>query len=84
MMNLSDLIARKTPPDPWTEGEKIPWNNHAFSARMLHEHLSQEHNTASIQAFVENEYLRLLESCGFSEIQTYPSLGGIKGKKDKN
>lgn len=44
-MNLTNLINRKTP-EPWSE-EKIPWDDPAFSERMLKEHLSQEHDAAS-------------------------------------
>ena len=46
-MNLLDLIARKIPPTPWEEGENIPWNDPAFSERMLKEHLRQDHDLAS-------------------------------------
>ena len=46
-MNLLDLIARQPVPEPWTEGEKIPWHDPAFSERMLREHLSQAHDLAS-------------------------------------
>ena len=46
-MNLLDLIHRIPVPVPWTEGEKIPWNDPDFSARMLKEHLSQAHDMAS-------------------------------------
>jgi SAM-dependent methyltransferase len=46
-MNLLDLIGRTPVPAPWAEGEKIPWNDPDFSARMLKEHLSQEQNAAS-------------------------------------
>jgi SAM-dependent methyltransferase len=31
----------------WDDGYKIPWNDPAFSARILKEHLSQEHHMAS-------------------------------------
>ena len=34
-------------PAPWDEGENIPWNDPAFSKRMLDQHLSQEHDRAS-------------------------------------
>ncbi len=34
-------------PIPWVEGNTIPWDNPAFSARMLEEHLSQQHDAAS-------------------------------------
>jgi len=46
-MELKDIITRTPRPAPWAEGEKIPWNDPGFSARMLHEHLSQEHDAAS-------------------------------------
>jgi len=46
-MNLIDLINRAENPQPWTEGEKIPWNEPGFSKRMLEEHLSQKHDAAS-------------------------------------
>lgn len=46
-MKLLDLINRTIPPEPWVEGEKIPWHDAEFSKRMLKEHLSQAHNAAS-------------------------------------
>lgn len=46
-MQLLDLIQRTPDPDPWSEGDNIPWNQPAFSQRMLKEHLSQEHDAAS-------------------------------------
>jgi SAM-dependent methyltransferase len=46
-MNLIDILNRQSPPRPWLEGEKIPWNDPGFSQRMLREHLSQEHDAAS-------------------------------------
>ena len=46
-MNLIDIVSRTPIPEPWAEGEKIPWNEPAFSARMLQEHLSQDHDLAS-------------------------------------
>lgn len=47
MTNLTTIINRKTPPTPWQTSEKIPWNEPAFSQRMLENHLSQEHDWAS-------------------------------------
>lgn len=44
---LSSLIRRDAPPANWVEGEKIPWDDPAFSARMLREHLAQTHDAAS-------------------------------------
>jgi SAM-dependent methyltransferase len=46
-MNLEDIVNRKTGPEPWVEGDNIPWNDPDFSKRMLKEHLSQEHDAAS-------------------------------------
>jgi len=46
-MKLSDIIGRNMDPQPWAEGEKIPWNDPDFSRRMLKEHLSQKHDAAS-------------------------------------
>ena len=46
-MTLLNLIHRTPVPEPWDEGEKIPWNEPGFSARMLKEHLSQDHDWAS-------------------------------------
>jgi 2-polyprenyl-3-methyl-5-hydroxy-6-metoxy-1,4-benzoquinol methylase len=46
-MKLMDIIRRQAFPQPWVEGEKIPWNDPDFSQRMLQEHLSQEHDAAS-------------------------------------
>jgi SAM-dependent methyltransferase len=49
-MHLADLVRRQQPPEPWAEGDNIPWDDPAFSARMLAEHLSQEHDAASRRA----------------------------------
>ena len=46
-MNLEDIIRRTETPEPWDEGDKIPWDDPEFSRRMLHEHLSQTHDMAS-------------------------------------
>lgn len=45
-MKLIDLIHRGAP-QPWSEGDNIPWNEPGFSSRMLREHLSQAHDAAS-------------------------------------
>jgi SAM-dependent methyltransferase len=46
-LDITEIIHRQAVPLPWSEGEKIPWNDPDFSRRMLLEHLSQEHNAAS-------------------------------------
>ena len=50
MPDLMEIIQRSHRPQPWAEGEKIPWNDPGFSQRMLREHLSQEHDWASRRA----------------------------------
>lgn len=47
MNSLHAIIERPMPPAPWAEGDNIPWNEPAFSERMLVEHLNQEHDLAS-------------------------------------
>jgi SAM-dependent methyltransferase len=49
-MKLSDLTQRLAAPAPWSEGEKIPWDDPDFSRRMLAEHLSDYHDRASRRA----------------------------------
>ena len=44
---LLDIIRRQPDPEPWSEGDNIPWNDPDFSQRMLLVHLSQEHDAAS-------------------------------------
>lgn len=46
-MDLNDILNRNPRPAPWSEGDKIPWNDPEFSQRMLREHLSQQHDAAS-------------------------------------
>ena len=46
-MKLFEITQRNLEPQPWDEGEKIPWNDPDFSQRMLKEHLSQRHDAAS-------------------------------------
>jgi SAM-dependent methyltransferase len=46
-VKLLDLVGRRVAPEPWAEGEKIPWQEPGFSRRMLEEHLSQHHDAAS-------------------------------------
>ena len=56
-MKLIDLISRNPAPEPWSEGEKIPWNDLAFSKRMLKEHLSQAHDLASRRFEIINQHV---------------------------
>jgi SAM-dependent methyltransferase len=77
-MNLNELVNRAAFPAPWAEGDKIPWNEPGFSARMLREHLSQDHDAASrrtaiidrqvewiFHTLLDNRPIRLLDlGCG--------------------
>jgi len=62
ILNFEELTERDIPPIPWAEGEKIPWNDPEFSARMLKEHLSQEHNAASRRTQIIDEHVNWLHS----------------------
>jgi len=46
-MNLRDIINRDMALQPWVEGEMIPWDDPAFSERVLREHLAQDNDAAS-------------------------------------
>lgn len=47
-MRLIDIIESRIDPDRiWNGAYKIPWDDPAFSSRMLREHLSQDHDLAS-------------------------------------
>ena len=46
-MDLMDIIRRNMALEPWVEGEQFPWDDPAFSQRMLKEHLTQRHDAAS-------------------------------------
>ena len=50
LTKLFSIIGRQLPPTPWVEGDNIPWQDPAFSERMLVEHLSQQHDLASRRA----------------------------------
>ena len=47
MNPIIDFIHRPFEPQPWSEGEKIPWNDPVFSERMLAVHLDQQNDWAS-------------------------------------
>jgi SAM-dependent methyltransferase len=63
MLSITDIIDRPLPPMPWEEGDNIPWDEPAFSERMLAEHLSQDHDLASRRsAAIDTHVVRLLDS----------------------
>lgn len=57
-MSLLDVVRRTPAPEPWAEGEKIPWNDPEFSRRMLAEHLSQAHDHASRRSETIGRHVR--------------------------
>ncbi|MHC5059940.1 MAG: class I SAM-dependent methyltransferase [Planctomycetota bacterium] len=66
LIRILDLVGRKAVPEPWTEGDNIPWSEPGFSERMLKEHLSQAHDLASrrfevIDAHIEWIHQKLLD-----------------------
>jgi SAM-dependent methyltransferase len=44
---LQQIYDRPLPPIPWRHGVNLPWDDPAFSERMLREHLDQSHGAAS-------------------------------------
>jgi SAM-dependent methyltransferase len=46
-MKLQEILERNMDPQPWVEGERIPWDEPAFSERILKEHLAQDNDAAS-------------------------------------
>ncbi len=61
-MNLLDIVRRELKPEPWAEGEKIPWNDPAFSARMLPEHLREDRDAASRRAAIIARHVQWIHS----------------------
>jgi SAM-dependent methyltransferase len=57
LMDLMEVVQRSRRPEPWAEGEKIPWDEPGFSRRMLREHLSQEHDWASRRAVTIHKHV---------------------------
>lgn len=56
-MKLEDILHRTIPPEPWAEGDKIPWDDPQFSRRMLREHLSQAHDLSSRRAYIIDQHV---------------------------
>jgi SAM-dependent methyltransferase len=47
MAALRQIYDRPQPPVPWRDGGNLPWDDPAFSERMLAQHLDQSHGAAS-------------------------------------
>ncbi len=54
---LADIVDRSLPPEPWAEGDNIPWNDPDFSRRMLKEHLDQSYDAASRRAEIIEKHI---------------------------
>jgi SAM-dependent methyltransferase len=61
-MNLLDLVQREPEPEPWSEGEKIPWDDPGFSQRMLQEHLTNRHDAASRRAMIIDRHVEWIHN----------------------
>ena len=59
-MNIKHITERDKKPAPWSPSVSFPWNEPAFSRRMLLEHLSQEHDLASPRAEKIDEHVRFI------------------------
>jgi SAM-dependent methyltransferase len=57
-LKLLDIVNRLSIPEPWSEGNNIPWHDPDFSERMLQEHLSQEHDAASRRLETVNHHVQ--------------------------
>ena len=76
IMKISDVSNRQIPAQPWTDGEKIPWNEPGFSKRMLKEHLSQDHDAASRRLEIVNQQVEYCEQLLRGETgSAYPRSG---------
>jgi SAM-dependent methyltransferase len=61
-LQLIDILNRDPHPAPWSEVSKIPWDDPEFSARMLREHLTQEHNAASRRSSIIADQVEWIHS----------------------
>ncbi len=60
-MSLLDLV-RRSPPEPWRDGDNIPWHEPEFSQRMLKEHMSQLHDRASRRFVTIDQHVAWIDS----------------------
>jgi len=74
-------IYQRQPPVPWQERDNLPWDEPAFSERMLREHLDQSHGAASrrfpeLRAQVQRmlEWLRLPPGAHLLDVTCGPGL----------
>lgn len=60
-MTLHDFVMNQTPLLPWQDGEKIPWNEPAFSERMLQNHLAQDNDWASRRGQIIDQHVACID-----------------------
>lgn len=60
-MTLHDFVMNQTPLLPWQDGDKIPWNEPAFSERMLQNHLSQDNDWASRRGQIIDRHVACID-----------------------
>jgi SAM-dependent methyltransferase len=58
---LIELRTALTRPEPWAEGDNIPWHEPTFSRRMLKEHLDQSHDRASRRLYIVDRHVGWLD-----------------------
>jgi SAM-dependent methyltransferase len=78
---LRQIYDRPQPPVPWRDGANLPWDEPAFSQRMLAQHLDQSHGAASrplpeIRAQVQQmaNWLHLLPGHRLLDVTCGPGL----------
>lgn len=68
---LWEVYERSGRPEPWVGGGNLPWDDAAFSQRMLREHLDESHGAASrVSGERELQMEWLWENLGLAEGQT--------------
>ena len=60
-MKLLEIVGRAPEPEPWSEGDNIPWHEPGFSTRMLDEHLTQDHDLASRRLDVIDRHVNWID-----------------------
>lgn len=78
------LYNRPDPPPLWQDGGNLPWNDPAFSERMLREHLDESHGAATRQVAEREaqlrwlwERLRLAEGASLLDLTCGPGLYAV-------
>lgn len=59
---LTDLFHRTPVPEPWAEGDNIPWHDPEFSRRMLREHFDQTHDRASRRFNIIDQHVQWIHN----------------------